>query len=201
MGYATSTGTNEFFYVDTNRNPEERPAEVAYNKEFHLRKTLLGTSATINTKISLNRYSFFEALKDELLPNSRIEINFSLESDAKLIWQAADDCRVIITKLQLVVPRLTFNSEGTKLYMSKFLDTRKWTYLKENVERSNSLRLASGSFRISSGINRPRHVFVFILNEASLEDKAINPFLYNTFSVSKNPRTLTECHFSGGRHR
>ena len=97
---ASSTATNEFYYLDTNRNAEERIAQANYNKGFAARKALLGTSSTVNTEISLNRYSFFERLHDELLPNSKLEFNLVIESDANLIWQAADDCRVVITKMQ-----------------------------------------------------------------------------------------------------
>ena len=69
--YADKTASNEFFYLDTSRNAEEREFEVsgtnqlakrraAYNKGFALRKALLGVSSTVNTEIPLNRYSFFE---------------------------------------------------------------------------------------------------------------------------------------------
>lgn len=43
---------------------------AGYNKDFAFRQALLGTSSTVNTEISLNRYSFFEMLEDELLPNT-----------------------------------------------------------------------------------------------------------------------------------
>ena len=91
------TASNEFFYLDTSRTSEEREFEVSgtnqlakrratYNKGFGLRKVLLGTSSTVNTEIPLNRYSFFEMLEDELLPNTRAEMNFEIESDGNLIW-------------------------------------------------------------------------------------------------------------------
>ena len=97
--YADKTASNEFFYLDTSRNAEEREFEVSgtnqlakrraeYNKGFALRKALLGVSSTVNTEIPLNRYSFFEMLEDELLPNTRVEMNFEIESDGNLIWQA-----------------------------------------------------------------------------------------------------------------
>ena len=91
--YAESTARNIFYYLETNRNTEERPAQAAYNKGFGLRKALLGASSTVNPEISLNRYSFFESLEDELLPNTTVELNMEIESDGNLIWQAADDCR------------------------------------------------------------------------------------------------------------
>ena len=110
--YAQSVATNEFYFLDTSRAAEERPAQATYNKGFHQRKLLLGASATVNCEIPLNRYSFFEALEDKLLPNTKIELNIEIEKDANLIFQGADDYRVIITRLQLFVPKLTFNSEG-----------------------------------------------------------------------------------------
>ena len=191
--YAETAATNEFFYLDTNRNAEERPAQAAYNKGFGARKALLGTSRIVSTEIPLNRYSFFENLDNELLPNTRVELNFEIDSDGNLIWQAGDDCRVIITRMQLVVPRITFNSEGQSLYISQYLKPHKWTYVRENIEKSNSTQQRSGNFKITSGIIKPRHVFVFVLNDANIDAQTANPFLYNTFSVSTDPRTLSNC--------
>ena len=72
----------EFEVSGTNQLAKRR---AAYNKGFAFRKALLGTSSTVNTEIPLNRYSFFEMLEDELLPNTRVEINFEIESDDNLI--------------------------------------------------------------------------------------------------------------------
>ena len=137
-------------------------------------------------------------LEDELLPNTRVDINFEIESDGNLIWQAGADCRVAINRMQLYVPGITFNSEGQSSYMSQYLKTHKWTYLRENIERSNSSRQRSGHFRISTGISKPRHVFVFIINDANIDAQTANPFLYNTCSVSTDPRTLSNCHLKVG---
>ena len=197
-GYAQSTATNEFFHLDTSRAAEERVAEATYNKGFAERKLLLGTSSTVTRELPLNRYSFFEALERNLLPSGRLELNIEFESDANLIWQAGANCRVILTKLQLIVPRITFNSEGQSMYMDKFLKPYKWSYLHENIERSNSTTQRAGHFKISSGISKPRHVFVFIINDAAINSQTSNPFLYNTFSVSTDPRTLQNCHLEVG---
>ena len=178
--YAEKTASNEFFFLDTSRNAEEREFEVsgtnqlakrraAYNKGFALRNALLGTSSTVNTEIPLNGYSFFEMLEDELLPNTRVKINFEIESEVNLIWQAAADCRVVITRMQLYVPRITFNSEGQSSYLSQYLKNHKWTYLRENIDISNRSRQKAGHFRISTGISKPRHVFVFIINDANID--------------------------------
>ena len=102
------------------------------------------------------------------------------------IWQAGNNCRVLITRLQLIVPRITFNSEGQTLYMQQFLKPNKWTYLRENVERSNSTTQRAGNFKISSGISKPWHVFVFIINDATIDEQTENPFLYNTFNIAND---------------
>ena len=192
--YAQSTATNEFLHLDTSRSPEERPAEALYNKGFAERKLLLGVSNVVTRELPLNRYSFFEALERNLLPSGKLELNIEFESDGNLIWQGANNCRVIITKLQLIIPRITFNSEGQSAYMSKFLKPYKWSYLRENIERSNSTTQRAGHFKISSGISKPRHVFVFIINDAVIDSQTSNMFLYNTFSVSTDPRTIQNCY-------
>ena len=49
--YANSTGSNEFYYLDTSRHAEEDSNEANYNKGFAARKTLLGVSAIVSTEI------------------------------------------------------------------------------------------------------------------------------------------------------
>ena len=41
-------------------------------------------------------------------------------------------------------------------------------------------------------------MFVFIINDANINAQTANPFLYNTFSVSTDPRTLSNCHLEVG---
>ena len=222
--YADSVATNEFYFLDTSRranknrftrrnvthrqdgaNPGADEAGLmldntpaSYNEGFAKRKALLGTSSTVKCEIPLSRYSFFEAL-DKLLPNTKIEINFEIEKDNNLIWRAGgNECRVIITRLQLFVPQLVFNSEGSKIYMSEYLKPYKWTYLNEVVESNIAGSQAVGNFRITNGISKPRHVFVFIINTPNINSQTANPFLYNTFSVSTNPRTLNRCYLEVG---
>ena len=111
-----------------------------YNKGFAVRKVLLGDSTTVRCEIPLNRYSFFESLEDKLLPNTKNELNIELESDGNLIWRAGgNDCRVIITRFQLFVPRITFNKKGQEIYLKNYLKPYKWSYLNEVVERSITL--------------------------------------------------------------
>ena len=222
--YVESIATNEFYFLDTSksanknrftrRNVTHRQnaanggddaglmldnASPNFNQGFAERKAILGTSSTVHCEIPLNRYSFFEALEDKLLPNTKIEINFEIEKDNNLIWRdGGEACRVIVTRLQLFVPRLVFNSEGNKLYMENYLKPYKWTYLAEEVQTDNPKNQRSGQFKITNGISKPRHVFVFIVNTPNLNSQTANPFLYNTFSVSTDPRTLDRCYLEVG---
>ena len=221
--YAESVATNEFYYLDTSRNAdrvrystrnvqhvrnaadngEERANLVdgdsnTYNKGFAIRKALLGDSATVRCEIPLNRYSFFESLEDKLLPNTKIELNVELESDNNLIWRdGGNACRVIITRFQLFVPRITFNKKGQEIYLQNYLKPYKWVYLNEVVERSNNSQQQTGHFRITNAISKPRHVFVFGINTANIESQTANPFLYNTFNLPNNAN-ISRCYLEVG---
>ena len=195
--YAESTATGEFYFLDTSRAAEERPAQATYNKGFHSRKLLLGASATVNCEIPLNRYSFFEALEDKLLPNTKIELNIEIEKDSNLIFQNADNCRVVLTRLQLFIPKLTFNAPGQSLYMENYLKPYKWTYLNEVIERSNNSQQQTGQFRITNAISKPRHVFIFGIDTARIESQTANPFLYDTFDLPNNAN-ISRCYLEVG---
>ena len=96
LSYAKSISTNEFYFLDSTKTAEEikyttRNVEhgrndantatearafvdginATYNKGFAARKALLGLATKVNCEIPLNRYSFFEALEDKLLPNTK----------------------------------------------------------------------------------------------------------------------------------
>ena len=175
-----------------------------YNKGFAARKVLLGASAEVNCEIPFNRYSFFEELQDKLLPNVRIELQIEMENDKNLIWRtgaaeaAGTTYRLIVTRLQLYVPRMVFNSESQKLYLENYLKPHKWSYLTETTYNQDMRTQRTGNFRLTNGILKPRHVFIFFINNANLDNQLANPFLYNTFSVSTDPRTLDQCYLEVG---
>ena len=226
--YVESVATNEFYYLDTSRNAERNKytkrqvthrrnaadtadqaglmiddVQANYNKGFAVRKALLGDSATVRCEIPLNRYSFFEALENKLLPNTKIELNIEIESDGNLIWRAGgNDCRVILTRFQLFVPRITFNKKGQEIYLKNYLKPYKWMYLNEVVERSNNSQQQTGHFRITNAISKPRHVFVFAINTANIDSQTANPFLYNTFALTtanaNAPANISRCYLEVG---
>ena len=221
--YAESVATNEFYYLDTVRNTDSNKftqrqvqhgrndadngwearnfvdgSNNDYNKGFAVRRALIGNSSTISCEIPLNRYSFFESLENKLLPNTKIEINFQQEKDDNLIWRTGGNaCRVIVSRLQLFVPRLTFNAKGEKLYMENYLKPYKWTYLNEVVERDNTTRQQTDHFKITNAISKPRHVFVFGINSANEESQTANQFLYNTFNLPNNAK-MSRCYLEVG---
>ena len=217
--YVDSVATNELYYLDTSRHAERNKytkrqvthrrnaadtadqaglmiddVQANYNKGFAVRKALLGDSATVRCEIPLNRYSFFEALENKLLPNTKIELNIEIEKDGNLIWRAGgNDCRVILTRFQLFVPRITFNKKGQEIYLKNYLKPYKWMYLNEVVERSNNSQQQTGHFRITNAISKPRHVFVFAINTANIASQTANPFLYNTFNLPNNAN-ISRCY-------
>lgn len=198
--FIETTGTNQFYYLDISRSAENRSAQAAYNKVFNVRKVLLEASATLTYELPLNRYSFFEALESQFLPNSKVEIQCMLESDANVIWRGAgsNDSRFIVEQFQLWVPKIEFNSIGQKMYMETYLKPHSWTYYREMVERSPSTQSQSNTFQITAGITRPRHVFVWFLNDARIDSQEQNMFLFDTFKVGTGNRELTECYLEVG---
>ena len=206
--YADAIASNEFYYLDTtkyaNRNKYStrqvqharnndnngwtprifiEKENISYNEGFDKRKKQLGNSSIVNCEIPLNRYSFFEALKDKMSPDSRFELNIEFESDNNLIWRRGNDvCRVIITKLQLYIPQNTLITKMTPK-----------SYLNEYVTNSTNLRQREGNFRITNEVTKPRHVFIFIVNSDNINSQIENPFLYQTFNVTNN-RKLTRCY-------
>ena len=151
----------------------------------------------MNVEIPLNRYSFFEGLENEPLPNMKVGIIFDLESDANLIWQRGADCRVVVSRMQLFVPRIIFTAQGNELYLKRYMKLHKWSYQREQVNQSNSSRQRTGVFKITSAIERPRDVFVWILNDARNGSQTQNPFLFDTFNVANNKK-LVSCQLEVG---
>ena len=145
--YAESIASNEFYYLDTTNSPNRNKyltrqvqharnltncgwvprvfienEDTTYNQGFYGRKKQLGNSSIVNCEIPLNRYSLFEALRDTMLPDSRFELNIEFESDNNLIWREGNEvCRVIITKLQLYIPRVKCATTAPKSYLNEYV--------------------------------------------------------------------------------
>ena len=151
-------------------------------------KTPLNTTVANNANRKKDGYRFVVDNSGEVTPFDWYNARISLDFKVNLLANGGN----------IALADHDFNSEGQSSYMSQYLKTHKWTYLRENIERSNSSRQRAGHFRISNGISKPRYVFVLIINDANMDAQTANPFLYNTFSVSTDPRTLSNCHLEVG---
>ena len=126
-----------------------------------------------------------------MLPDSRFELNIEFKSDNNLIWRETNKvCRVIITKLQLYIPSVSFDGRYKITTATK---PKSRTYLNEYVTNSTDLRQREGNFRITNDISKPCHVFIFIVNSANINS------LYQTFNVA-NKRKLTRCYLKANEN-
>ena len=188
--YADSVGKDQFFYVDTSTGTTEgRPAQPLYNEGFAKRKIQTDGAYVNKISIPLNLYSYFAAFKNQLHPNIKTTIIISLENDNNIIFRkgAAPDSKVIVTKLRLWCPKIIFNGLGMKEYTEKYLKPKKWTYLREHHEITQTTAVNS-YFRISTGIRRPRHVLLWVVPTASYNSQEHNIFTFDTFSIGANNR-------------
>ncbi|KAL9980406.1 hypothetical protein ACROYT_G008994 [Oculina patagonica] len=160
---------------------------VNYNEGFAKRKALLTQAVENNIILPLNRYGFFNSFETEIAPNGKVTIDVNLETDNNVIFRAGGDPgRFIVTRLVLWVPKMIFNAEGEQIFLQTYLKPHTWSYLKERIETSSSTRQRQGTFRITSSIRKPRHVFIWALNDAKMNDQTQNPFLFNTYNIANN---------------
>ena len=180
--YADTVGKDQFFFVDSSTGTAEpRPAQALYNEGFGKRKLLTDAAAVNNISIPLNLYSYFAAFKNNLHPNLKTTILLTLENDNNIIFNAGAAAKVIITKLRLWAPKIIFNEDGLKGYLSDYLKPKTWIYQKEHHEIKQS-GATNDAFRISTGIRRPRHVFIWAVPTLAYNNQAANIF---TFGLNK----------------
>ena len=66
-----------------------------------------------------------------------------------------------------------------KQYLENYLKPKKWTYLREHCEISQS-GVTNSYFRISTGIRRPRHVFIWTVQSLKYNSKTNNIFTFDS---------------------
>ena len=192
--YADSIGQDQFFYVDGPTGlAEARSTEDDYNEGFAKRKKLTDAAAVNKISIPLNLYSYFAAFKNQLHPNIKTNILIRLEDDTNIIFRKtnAPESKVIVSKLRLWCPKIIFNGLGMKEYTEKYLKPKKWTYLRENHEIIQTTAVNS-YFRISTGIRRPRHVLLWVVNNDQYSSQLGNIFTFDTFAVGTANRYFTK---------
>ena len=178
--YADTVGKDQFFFVDSSTGTAEPdPAQALYNEGFANRKTLTNARAVNNISIPLNLYSYFAAFKNNLHPNLKTTILLTLENDNNIIFKNANapPSKVIITKLRLWVPKIIFNDASLAAYLHDYQKPRTWTYQKEHHEIKQS-GATNDAFRISAGIRRPRHVFIWAVPTLAYNNQAANIFTF-----------------------
>ena len=105
----------------------------------------------------------------------------TLENDDNIIFRntaaPAPNSKVILTKLRLWIPKIIFNEEGLKAYLAEYLKPKTWIYHKEHQEIKQS-GATNDAFRISTGIRRPRHVFIWAVPTLSYNNQGANIFTF-----------------------
>ena len=141
-------------------------------------------AAVNNISIPLNLYSYFAAFKNNIHPNLKTTILLTLENDDNIVFRHADAApsKVIITKLRLWVPKIIFNETSLKTYLDDFKLPKTWTYHKEHHEIKQS-NATNDAFRISSGIRKPRHVFIWAVTTANYNNQEENIFTFGLNQV------------------
>ena len=212
--YADSVGSDQFFYLDTSaaaninlfnaRAIETRSDQAGaaarvipmpvnnpnYNEGFSKRKALTDGGIERNISLPLNLYSYFSSFKRNIHPNLKINIEIRLEQDANLIFRnAAEDGKIIVSKLRLWCPKLIFNAEGLNLYRSDYMKPKKWPYLAEYFYKFTRAGDNRGDMvRLVTSIRKPRHVFIWTVPEASYAVQTANIFVFDTNSIgNQNP--------------
>ena len=186
--YADTVGKDQFFFVDSSTGTAESdPTQALYNEGFAKRKILTDAAAVNNISIPLNLYSYFGAFRNNLHPNLKINIKLTLENDANIIFRyaGATDSKVIITKLRLWAPKIIFNEDGLKAYLTDYLKPKTWIYQKEHHEIKQS-GATNDAFRISAGIRRPRHVFIWAVPTLAYNNQRANIFTFGLNKVGGN---------------
>ena len=188
--YADTVGKDQFFFVDASTGTAEpRPVQALYNEGYATRKILTDAAAVNNISIPLNLYSYFGAFKNNLHPNLKTNILLTLENDDNIIFRntaaPAPASKVIFTKLRLWAPKIIFNEDGLKVYLSDYLKPKTWIYQKEHHEIKQS-GATNDAFRISAGIRRPRHVFIWAVPTLSYDNQGANIFTFGLNKVGGN---------------
>ena len=178
--YANTVGKDQFFFVDSSTGTAQPdPANAVYNEGFANRKTLTNARAVNNISIPLNLYSYFAAFKNNLHPNLKTTILLTLENDNNIIFRNANaqPSKVIITKLRLWVPKIIFNDASLATYLDDYQKPKTWVYQKEHHEIKQS-GATNDAFRISAGIRRPRHVFIWAVPTLAYNNQTANIFTF-----------------------
>ena len=95
----------------------------------------------------------------------------------------ADEGRYVVTKTRLWVPKMELNSAGMKIFGAELTEKRTWGYLADRLETSPVSTLQTGTFDISSSIEKPRFVMLYAVDSTKDGDVTKNSFHYDTNNI------------------
>ena len=128
--YANSSATSEYFYLDRGDTTIKDVGDANCNKGFTIRSAFVLAGKIQISIISLNKFSCFEGLERNHLPPSQIQISPKLTDDATPIYgNNGADAGNVVSKLELWIPRMLFNSDGLNFVQNNRTKTE-WVYLK-----------------------------------------------------------------------
>ena len=164
--FSRSVAKNSFWHLDTDGTTANT------NAGFEARRVLTqanqnnggGGAKSINEIIPLNRYSFFEELEDKMIPPMQLTFELTLNDDDELIHKAAaaDDGRVVVTRLYLWLPRMIPKDSTYGEFVKDFLKPTKWVYMRDLYNQSANTRAVQNMFQISPAIDNVKHVFIYL---------------------------------------
>lgn len=201
--YSKTVAKQSNWFLDDRISPmPAEDANITNNAETgeFLRSEVYALSKDAYAIIPLNRFSFFEELRDRMLPPMQIELNITLNDDREFIYRVgAHETRYVILDFQLWLPRLNFTSSGQKLVNSSFLIPSKWQYLREFIKHSSPTNSVSGIYQITPSIKNAKHVFVYLQRNKTNNELA-NPYIFDTFNINSanNNCTLSTCRLQYG---
>ena len=146
------------FYPDSGTGTASRTA----NTGFASKAALTNAAGGVNIIVPLNKYSFFAASQNVVYPTGKMELNITLESDGNVLYKdaAAAEGRYFVTKMRLWVPKMELNSAAMNKFGAELTEKRTRGYLADRVETSPVSTLQTGTFDISSSIEKPRFCYV-----------------------------------------
>ena len=197
--YSGTVAKDQFWYLDVDETTVTDAN--ATNLGMRARALLSNGGKIVETKIPLNRYSFFENFFETLLPTMKIEFEITLQDDKELIYQNDGTARrIVVKKFELWVPQLSFHGEGQKFVNETFLKTKKIKFLKERIMESSPRTDTGGTCSFTSAIKNVKHV-IFLQQYRKKNSYTQNPYLFDTFNIDgDNSAKLTRCRLNYGEN-
>ena len=133
-------------------------------------------------KLRMNRLSVKDMAGNSVMDNV---VDSSLERDENVLYKdaKADEGRYVVTKMRLWVPKMELNSAGMNKFGAELTEKRTWGYLADRVETSLVSTLQTGTFDISTSIDKPRFVMLYAVDPTKDDNAAKNSFHYDTYNI------------------